>query len=86
MTARERVGRYKGGITLYGRVDTRRLLPHGPEDTIWSEVRRLKALFGNGGGLIMTGSQGLLPDIPYANAVAMLEENQCTTNRPSHRC
>ncbi|HJP31311.1 MAG: hypothetical protein QF689_18535 [Candidatus Latescibacteria bacterium] len=31
--------------------------------------------FGKGGGLIMGGSLGLLEDIPYGHAVAMLQQN-----------
>jgi uroporphyrinogen decarboxylase len=72
----ELVERYKGKITFYGGIDTQHLLPHGPEEAIRDEVRRLKGLFGNAGGLIMAGSQGLLDDIPYANAIAMLDENR----------
>ena len=42
---------------------------------IRSEVSRLIGYFGTGGGLIMGGSQGLLEDIPYDHAVAMLDQN-----------
>ena len=76
MNLEELAQRYKGRITFYGGIDTQRLLPHGPEDAIRREVRRLRGLFGKEGGLIMAGSQGLLVDIPYPNAVAMLDENK----------
>lgn len=76
MDIEELVRKHKGKIAFYGGIDTQHLMPHGPEEKIRTEVRRLKNLFGNGGGLIMSGSQGLLDDIPYANAVAMLDENR----------
>ena len=72
----ELVRRHKGSITFYGGIDTQRLLPHGPEELIRDEVRQLKDRFGLGGGLIMAGSQGLMDDIPYSHAVAMLHENR----------
>ena len=76
MDIEELASKYKEKITFYGGIDTQHLLPHASEDAIRKEVRRLKSLFGNGGGLIMSGSQGLMADIPYANAVAMLDENK----------
>ena len=75
MDIEDLVERYKGRITFYGGIDTQRLLPHGPEALIRSEVSRLIGYFGTGGGLIMGGSQGLLEDIPYDHAVAMLDQN-----------
>ena len=75
MDIEDLVGKYKGRITFYGGIDTQQLLPHGPEKKIKGEVDKLNGLFGNGGGLILGGSQGLLEDIPYEHAVAMLEEN-----------
>lgn len=75
MDIEELVARHKGRITFYGGIDTQRLLPLGPEEKIRREVRRLIDYFGKGGGLILGGSQGLLEDIPYEHAVAMLEEN-----------
>ena len=75
MDIEQLVRKHKGKITFYGGIDTQHLMPLGPEQKIRTEVRKLKDLFGNGGGLIMSGSQGLLEDIPYANAVAMLDEN-----------
>jgi len=70
------VKEYKGKITFYGGIDTQYLLPRGPEESIRTEVQRLTGYFGRGGGLILSGSQGLMEDIPYAHAVAMLEENK----------
>ncbi|MGI6705805.1 MAG: uroporphyrinogen decarboxylase family protein [Clostridia bacterium] len=69
------VTKYKGKITFYGGIDTQQLLPNGPEDRIREEVRKLISYFGNEGGLILSGSQGLMEDIPYSHAVAMLQEN-----------
>ncbi|WP_049783361.1 uroporphyrinogen decarboxylase family protein [Mahella australiensis] len=66
---------YKGKITFYGGIDTQHLLPEGPEERIREEARKTVGYFDKEGGYILSGSQGLLDDIPYSHAVAMLEEN-----------
>jgi len=67
---------YKGKITFYGGIDTQHLLPEGPEERIREEVRRVVGYFGKEGGYILSGSQGLMNDIPYSHAAAMLKENK----------
>lgn len=67
------VSRYKGRITFYGGIDTQRLLPNGPASLIREEVGRLLGYFGSQGGLILSGTQGLMDDIPFDHAVAMLD-------------
>ncbi|MFW5981409.1 MAG: uroporphyrinogen decarboxylase family protein [bacterium] len=69
------VEQYYSKITFYGGIDTQHLLPHGPEAKIRKEVRKVLDLFGKDGGYILSGAQGLMEDIPYQHAVAMLEEN-----------
>ncbi len=66
---------FKGKITFYGGIDTQRLLPNGSLEMIREEVRKLSGIFGKGGGLILGGSQGLMEDIPFQHAFAMLDEN-----------
>ncbi len=75
MNVEELAHEYRGKIAFYGGVDTQELLVSGPEKSIRDEVRRLFEIFGLQGGFILSGSQGLLEDIPYEHAVAMLEEN-----------
>ncbi len=75
MNVEELAHEYRGKIAFYGGVDTQELLVSGPEKSIRDEVRRLFEIFGLQGGFILSGSQGLLEDIPYGHAVAMLEEN-----------
>ncbi len=59
-------------ICFYGGIDTQRLLPKGPVKRIEKETRKLIDFFGYEGGLILAGSQGLMNDIPYEHAIAML--------------
>ena len=75
MKIEDLVREFKGKINFYGGIDTQQLLPHGPEEKIRREVTKLLNLFGKNGGLILGGSQGLLEDIPFSHAVAMLREN-----------
>lgn len=66
-------GQYRGRIAFYGGIDTQHLLPDGPEEAIRAEVRRVLRLFGRDGGYILSGSQGLMDDIPPGHAAAMLD-------------
>lgn len=67
------VKQFHGRIAFYGGIDTQYLLPQGPEEAIRSEVHKAVSLFGLNGGFILSGSQGLMHDIPFANAAAMLD-------------
>lgn len=73
MQLEEVVGRFYGKIGFYGGIDTQYLLPQGPEDRIRQKVREAASMFGLNGGWILSGSQGLMSDIPYAHAAAMLD-------------
>ena len=74
MVLGELVPKYGESICFYGGIDTQHVLPEGPIERIREDARHLIGLFGRGGGLILSGSQGLLPDIPYDHAMAMFEE------------
>ena len=63
---------YRGRIALFGGIDTQHLLPNGPAERIQEAVRAAVEFFGHDGGYILAGSQGLMKDISYANAVSML--------------
>lgn len=64
---------YRGRIAFYGGIDTQYLLPGGTEEEIRSAVRSALSFFGGQGGFILSGSQGLMEDIPYSHAIAMLD-------------
>ena len=68
------VPEYGKQICFYGGIDTQWVLPQGPVDKIKADTRHLIELFGHQGGLILAGSQGLMNDIPFDNALAMLQE------------
>lgn len=76
MEIEELVEQYKGKIIFYGGIDTQHLLPEGPEERIKKEVRKVLKLYNKRGGYILSGSQGLMDDIPYNHAVAMLKANK----------
>ncbi len=65
---------YGRQICFYGGIDTQHVLPRGPGELIRRKTRELMELFGQTGGLILAGSQGLMHDIPYEHALAMLRE------------
>lgn len=64
---------YRGRLCFYGGLDTQYLLPQGPMERIRQTTREAVSYFGNAGGYILSGSQGLMEDIPYAHALAMLD-------------
>lgn len=72
MDIEDLVRRFGGKITFYGGIDTQFLLPNGPEERIRRETKKLLGLFPRG-GLILSGTQGLMDDIPLSHAAAMLD-------------
>ncbi|MBM3495195.1 MAG: hypothetical protein FJX72_12870 [Armatimonadetes bacterium] len=64
---------YGDRIALYGGIDTQQLLPNGPIADIRRTVVAAVAGADSSGGFILSGSQGLMDDIPYAHAAAMLD-------------
>lgn len=64
---------YGDRIALYGGIDTQQLLPNGPVAAIRSAVVEAVTAAGGKGGFILSGSQGLMDDIPYDHAAAMLD-------------
>ncbi len=65
---------YGRQICFYGGIDTQYVMPRGPVELIQRKSRELIERFGYNGGLILAGSQGLMNDIPYDHALAMLRE------------
>ncbi len=68
--------RFGDQLTFHGGVDIQDLLPHGTENDVRREVRRLIALFANRGGYILAPSHSLQMDTPIGNILAMYEEAQ----------
>lgn len=75
MSVNEIAAAFGGKITLYGGIDTQWLLPTGTSEDVRAETSRVLNLFKDKGGYILSGSQGLMDDIPFENAKAMLMEN-----------
>jgi uroporphyrinogen decarboxylase len=73
MVIDELVANYKGKVTFYGGIDTQELLPKGPAEEIQEVCLRTVNLFDSDGGYILSGSQGLLHDIPYDHTLAMID-------------
>lgn len=67
------VQKYYGNVAFYGGIDTQYLLPGGSVEDVRKGVTKAVSLFNTNGGYILSGSQGLMNDIPYANAAAMLD-------------
>lgn len=61
-------------LTFCGGVGTQRLLPLGTPGEVRSEVRRLKALMGEGGRYILEPGITIQADVPVENIAAMIEE------------
>jgi uroporphyrinogen decarboxylase len=60
-------------LTFYGGIDVERLMPFGTPDEVRSEVRRMAAVMGRGGGYILQSSHTVLEDTPLANIIAYIE-------------
>ena len=64
---------YGTRICLHGGICTQYLLPNGTPEEVRSEVKRRIAIFGKGGGYILSPCHVLQNDVPTANIVAMVD-------------
>jgi len=64
---------YGRHLTLEGGIGTQVTLPFGTPDQVREEVRRCREVLGPGGGLIMTTTKPIRPEVPTENAVACVE-------------
>jgi uroporphyrinogen decarboxylase len=55
-------------------VDVQNLLVFKTPKEIREEVKKIKALWGNDGGIIVAPSHEALPETPVENVIAMYEE------------
>ncbi len=60
-------------VTFEGGIGTQQILPLGSPEEVREEIRRCRRVLGEGGGLIMTTTKPVRPEVPLENAVACLE-------------
>jgi uroporphyrinogen decarboxylase len=65
---------YGAEITFYGGINSQTTLPHGSESDVRAEVRDRVRVLGKGGGYICSSDHAILPDVPFQNVVAMIDE------------
>lgn len=58
-------------LTFHGSVDTQFLLPFSTAQEVETEVKRCITTLGKGGGLILSSSHFIQPDVPAENIAAM---------------
>ncbi len=75
--------RYGTYVCFNGGISTQQTLPRGSVDDVRNEVAACMRLLGKGGGYIMGPAKPILPDVPLANAVALIEAviNQSPNDR-----
>jgi uroporphyrinogen decarboxylase len=66
-------GQYGGKIVFYGGVDTQNMLQNGSKEKIVEDVARNISLMVPYGGYILSGSQGLVPEISINSIKTMFE-------------
>jgi uroporphyrinogen decarboxylase len=64
---------YGKNVCLHGGIDIQKLLIEGNPDDIREEVKKVKDLWGNRGGIILAPSHEVLPDTPIKNIFALYE-------------
>lgn len=63
--------RFGKHLCLHGGLDAQKLLIHSTPDQVREEVKRIRGLFAEDGGLILGPSHYLTPDIPLENILAI---------------
>ena len=65
-------------LTRYGGINTQTTLPHGTPEQVRAEVRDRVRVLGKGGGYICSSGHAILPDVPFENVLAMIDEARKT--------
>jgi len=65
---------YGKSVCLHGSLDIQKLLVGKNVDEIKEEIRKIKYLWGERGGIILAPSHETLPDTPIENIIAIYEE------------
>jgi len=61
-------------VCLHGALDIQKLLVEKSAEEVKEEVRKIKYLWGQRGGIILAPSHETLPDTPIENILAIYEE------------
>ncbi len=61
-------------ITFYGGISTQETLPRGTPEQVRAEVRERIRVLGAGGGYICSSDHTIMPDVPFDNVRAMIDE------------
>ena len=64
---------YGKDVSFHGCLDVQKLLVEKTADEIKEEIRKIKDLWGNRGGMILAPSHETLPDTPVENVLAIYE-------------
>ena len=65
---------YGKDLCFFGAVNSQKTLPFGTEEEVRAEVRERIKVLGEGGGYICGADHTILPDVPFENVMAMLDE------------
>ncbi len=65
---------YGRSVCFHGGLDIQKLLVEATAQKVREEVRRIKDLWGNRGGMILAPTHLTLPDTPIQNLISMYEE------------
>jgi hypothetical protein len=65
---------YGRHITFYGGISTQWTLPHGTPEDVRAEVRERIRVLGKGGGYFCSSDHAVMPDVPFENLTAMIDE------------
>jgi hypothetical protein len=69
---------YGSDITFYGAINSQTTLPRGTTEQVRAEVRERVSVLGKGGGYICSSDHAILPDVPFENVLAMIDEARKT--------
>jgi hypothetical protein len=70
--------RYGGRVCLHGAVDGQNLLVSGTPADVRAEVRKIRRLWGDDGGIILGPSHEATPDTPIENVLAIYDDDGLT--------
>ena len=65
-----------GKMALWGGIDTHVVLPKGSSQDVREEVKNKIAVYGKGGGYMLSADHNILVDVPPANLITMFEAAQ----------
>ncbi len=64
---------YGDSLVFFGGIDIQDLLPHSSVDEIKTEVKRIAAILGKGGGYIAAPAHNIQDDTPVENVIALFD-------------